>query len=149
MPLEDDPLEALHLPLDSINSSIVDAVPNEPDLKTKLEKNEIELDHLKAQVENFRQDMGERKKYAKYIFLLTCAWVLAVYILLLFQGFGRYGEYTFHLTDSIVLAAIGSTTANIVGVFLIVTRYFFPSSSASKKPKKSPFKAKKKTVDSN
>jgi hypothetical protein len=123
---EDDPTEGSLLPLDSITSSVVDAVSNEPDFNTKLEQSKIEIDHHKAQVENFRQDMGQRKKYAKYIFVLTCVWVLGVYALMLLQGFGYFWKYAFHLTDSIVLAAIGSTTANIVGVFLIVTRYFFP-----------------------
>jgi hypothetical protein len=54
---------------------------------------------------------------------LTCIWIAGIYALMLLEGFAYWA---FHLSDSIMLAAIGSTTANIIGVFLIVTRYFFP-----------------------
>jgi len=111
------------LNLESINASQMEAVPETPDPKTAGEENAIAQDHKRAEVESYRQDTKERKKYARNIFILTCLWVIGVYVLLLLQGF-RYHD--FRLSDSIVLAAIGSTTANIVGVFLIVTRYFFP-----------------------
>jgi hypothetical protein len=109
------------LSLDLINSSAVDAAPRDADACTTTE--EIALARGKAEIASFTQDTGERKKYAKNIFILTCAWVAGIYIILLFQGFGLSG---FKLSDSVLLAAIGSTTANIIGVFLIVTRYFFP-----------------------
>ncbi len=111
------------LDLESINASQMEAVPDTADPKTVGEEKAIARDRKRAEVESYRQDTSERKKYARNIFILTCLWVIGVYVLLLFQGFQYRG---FRLSDSIVLAAIGSTTANIVGVFLIVTRYFFP-----------------------
>jgi hypothetical protein len=111
------------LNLESINASQMESVSETPDPKTLGEEHAIARDQKRAEVESYRQDTRERKKYARNIFILTCLWVLGVYVLLLLQGFQYRG---FRLSDSIVLAAIGSTTANIVGVFLIVTRYFFP-----------------------
>ena len=35
--------------------------------------------------------------------------------------------FTFQLKDSVIIALIGSTTANIIGVFVIVLKYLFPS----------------------
>jgi hypothetical protein len=111
------------LSLESITSLAVAQVSDEPDPPTKLETEEIDIDHKRAELESFRQDTGERKRYAKNIFVLTCIWVGGIYVLMLLDGFG---VWSFKLSNSIMLAAIGSTTANIVGVFLIVTRYFFP-----------------------
>jgi hypothetical protein len=110
--------------LDSINAAPVERAQDEPDAQTNLES--FEREKQKAELDSFRQDTGERKRYARNIFILTCTWVGAIYILLIFQGFGGLWRWNFHLTDSIILTAIGSTTANIVGVFLIVARYFFP-----------------------
>lgn len=122
MPLPD---EESHLilkgKLDAISASIVEHVPDDPDDCTTQEQ--LEILRLREEVKSFAQDTGERKKYAKRIFGLTCAWVVGIYALLLLQGFRPFG---FKLSDNVILAAIGSTTANIIGVFLIVTRYFFP-----------------------
>lgn len=121
MPPNGDSLAPAKLRLDAINIRPVENVPDDPDDCTTLEQ--VEILKGKAEVESVRFDTQARKEYAKKIFLLTCLWVCGIYALMLFQGFGFKG---FKLSDNVVLAAIGSTTANIVGVFLIVTRYFFP-----------------------
>jgi hypothetical protein len=121
MPPEDEPLNPENIALDSINTAAVDTVSDEPDDCTTLEQ--YELLKKKAELDSYTSDTASRKEYAKKIFVLTCLWVGGIYVLLLFQGFGYNG---FRLGDSVMLAAIGSTTANIIGVFLIVTRYFFP-----------------------
>jgi hypothetical protein len=130
MPSEDAPLQRTSLTdltklIAAINASAVEAVPEEPDAQANLEKSDVELDQKRAELDSFRQDTGERKKYAKNIFILTCIWVSGIYILMLFEGFGGLWHWAFKLSEPIMLAAIGSTTANIVGVFLIVARYFF------------------------
>ena len=75
-----------------------------------------------AQTEGMRQDIRERKKYA--IFLLCGIWIAAVFLLLLAQGLAHWTH--FDLPQPVLLAAIGSTTANIIAVFVIVARYLFP-----------------------
>lgn len=82
--------------------------------------------------ERHEQDMADRKDarelrkvYARRVFILCCGWVCAIFALLLFCGFGSYKYFRFHLSDAVVLAAIGSTTANIIGVFIIVIRFLF------------------------
>ena len=95
-------------------------LPVNPAMK-KISKQEKEF--YEAQTEGYKQDTAERKKYAFRVFVLCCCWVSAVFLLLLFEGFGHSA---FHLSDGVVLAAIGSTTANIIAVFVIVARYLFP-----------------------
>lgn len=77
-----------------------------------------------AQTEGLRQDINERKKYASRIFVLCGIWIFAVFLLLVAQGLSRWTS--FNLPQPVLLAAIGSTTANIIAVFLIVARYLFP-----------------------
>ena len=121
MPQEVDSQPALKIALDSISASVVETASKDADDCTTLEQ--VEIRRGKAEVDSCVSDTSARKEYAKKIFGLTCIWVAAIYLLLLFQGFEYYG---FKLSEKVLLAAIGSTTANIVGVFLIVTRYFFP-----------------------
>ena len=121
MPLQAKEYSSNKLTLDSISAAIVDQASQDADDCTTQEQ--FLLLKQKAELDSFRQDTGERKKYAKNILFLTCIWVGGIYLLLLFQGFGYQG---FRLSENVLLAAIGSTTANIIGVFLIVTRYFFP-----------------------
>lgn len=125
MPPHDEEQPLSKTELDSINTAIVDAVSAEPDDCSSLES--FDLAHKKAELKGFQEDIAARKRYAKNIFVLTCLWVGGIYVLLLLQGFGHS---VFRLADSVLLAAIGSTTANIIGVFLIVTRYFFPRKRA-------------------
>lgn len=124
---EDDPQNDQGLSLDSISSAAVEKVPEEPDAETALEEGSVDDARGLAELQSFIQDTGERKAHAKKIFYLTCAWVTGIYVLLLLDGFGWW---RFHLPDPIMLAAIGSTTANIIGVFLIVARYFFPKKNS-------------------
>ena len=72
-----------------------------------------------------RDTREQRRTYAKRIFTLCCGWVCAIFVLLMFSGFGHYQHFHFSLSDRVILAAIGSTTINIIGVFLIVVRFIF------------------------
>ena len=121
MPPDDALQTGGKISLESINATALEAVSDEPDDCTTLEQ--FELLQKKAELDSFKLDTASRKEYAKKIFVLTCLWVGGIYLLLIFQGFSYRN---FRLSDSVMLAAIGSTTANIIGVFLIVTRYFFP-----------------------
>jgi hypothetical protein len=74
------------------------------------------------------QDTEERKKYARRFLYLACAWVVVVATVLLAQGFCSRGcgAVRFALSDAVLLAAIGSTTANIFGILYVVANYLFP-----------------------
>ena len=82
-----------------------------------------------------KQDTAERKKYANLFFILSCVWILVITAILLLQGFGSfwYGKYPFKLSEPIVLAAIGSTTVNILGILYIVANYLFPKKGPADK----------------
>jgi hypothetical protein len=97
-------------------------VPSRPDRASKSEVDEYDREAKHLRNVGLGQDIRARKKYAFRIFLLVAGWITAVLAILLLQGFGFHG---FHLSDNVILAAIGSTTANIIGVLVIVIKYLF------------------------
>jgi len=95
------------------------------------EKHQLDLERLKLENEEARGTIQDRRRYAEKVYRLVGAWIVLIFVLLILQGFGSF--YSFKLSDPVLLAAIGSTTVNVIGMLLIVLRYLFPS---SEKPKK-------------
>lgn len=75
------------------------------------------------EIKDIRQNREERKSYASHIFIMICIYLILVFTLLFFSGFGFWG---FYLSDSIILSLIGTTLINVLGVFIIVVNYLFP-----------------------
>ena len=116
--------ESSNLDLDSI------AEPQAPtstdaDAKARNEERDLERQQAAAQLHlrGVAQDIEERKTYAKRIYYLVVGWITGVGIMLFAQGFKFRG---FELSDGVLIAAIMTTTASVVGIFLIVTSYLFP-----------------------
>lgn len=70
-----------------------------------------------------RTNIDERKKYARWIFVLTCTWAICIFTVVFFLGFGS--RLNFKISDSVMIALITSTTINFFGFFLLVIRYLF------------------------
>ena len=81
-----------------------------------------------AELESYRQDTAERKKYASNIFGLMAGWILFIVVVILLQA---SETAKFELTENVLLALIVTTTANILGLFVIVANYLFPKSRAA------------------
>jgi len=83
------------------------------------------FEHSKRSLElrGIGQDLSERKTYANRIFCLVVGWLICMVGLLLLQGFKPAG---FHLSDTIITAAIGATTINVLGMLYVVANYLFP-----------------------
>jgi hypothetical protein len=100
-----------------------DAIPAGTDVLE--EARQFDLEAAQENLEQFRQDRAERKKYASHIFKLVCAWLGAIVAMLLSQGF--LGPWRlFNLSDSVLIATVTSTTASIVAIFAFVAKYLFP-----------------------
>ena len=89
------------------------------------ERLQAEVDTLKIEVKSREQDMAARQLYANRIFWLIATWLLVVFFFLVGDGFSLGG---FDLTDAVLISLIGGTTANVIGIFLIVVSYLFPKS---------------------
>jgi hypothetical protein len=122
--------------LQSINAPNPADVPGQPDPETSLGIQDLKKAQEEAVLESYRQDTGERKRYAGHFFVLSCIWVGVIVAILLLQGFGSFwfGKMPFKLSEPVVLAVIGSTTLNILGILYIVANYLFPKKGLNDKP---------------
>ncbi len=83
-------------------------------------KENLELDKLTEELEGIRQDRKQRGQFALFIFVLMCLYLIAVLVIVILKGAGLL------LLDNIVLnALLTTTTANIIGIFIIVAKYLF------------------------
>ena len=99
--------------------------PKTPDSATRLEEEELDKQKEKAILAGLVQDIAERKKYAGRIFWLISLWLVGIFLLLILPGFGSNGHW-FALSEAIVISAIGGTTINVIGIFVVVAKYLFP-----------------------
>ena len=93
-------------------------------LQGKKEKADV----IRQGLENldYAKDIEARDKYARRLFLLVVGWILAVFAIVLLQGFlGHVDKQIFYLSDGVVIAFISGTTANVLGLLAIVVRYLF------------------------
>ena len=96
-----------------------------PDRLTSEELEYHEKAKKEVELEGLKQDIEERKIYAKHIYILVSVWLVGILILLMVQGFfSPLG--IFNLSNSVLLAVIGGTTINVIGLFVVVARYLFP-----------------------
>lgn len=85
------------------------------DLRTRKEYNDL-----------LAQNRHERKKYARYIFLLTCIWATLIFLIVIAVGFGSDRRpFSFHISDTVLVTLISTTTINFFGFFLLVVKYLF------------------------
>lgn len=106
------------------------AVPDDqPDERSRQELRHqheaADLERKRLQNQSLRDDIKARKKYADSIFQLVCCWLVVVLLLLCANGL----KCGFSLSDGVLIAVISGTTANVLGLFLVVANYFFPKRS--------------------
>jgi Fe2+ transport system protein B len=77
----------------------------------------------KLQVEEDRHKL--RIPYIDKLFGLTVVWLAIVVIFLFLQATTKGW---FHLSDSVLIAFITSTTVAVIGLFMLVGKWLFPSS---------------------
>ena len=93
-------------------------VPKSPDPQTIQEQITYRTAWQEALLEDFRQDIKERKKYANRIYWLIVVWLLGIAVLL-FCFYSR-------VDSSVLIALLSGTTVNVLGIFVVVAKYLFP-----------------------
>jgi len=89
-----------------------------------LERQDKQLDlRLKEiQVKSQEQDRKQRGKFAKMIFWVVVGY-LAVVLLIVILG----GAKVLFTTDTVLITLLGTTTANVISLLVIVAKYLFHS----------------------
>jgi hypothetical protein len=94
---------------------------------SQLEAASLENDRVRLELEERKEHLGRGRIYARRTFRLVAGWIYIVLALLLMQGFGSsYRYFRFHLSDTVLSIAIGSTTVNVIGMLIIVLKGIFP-----------------------
>ena len=92
-----------------------------------------EVQALEDQLKERRQLHKLRKRHSSRLFKLSVAWVCLIWLVVLLQGFGQWFtplwsgfEYIkFHLSDTVAVAFITSTTATVLGLYGIAAYWLF------------------------
>ena len=83
----------------------------------------LENDRLQGEIDDLTQDRKQREKYGNRLFWLVVGWLAAIGLIVFLHGFSGV---PFDLDIAILSTLIGSTTASVLGLFIIVTNYLFP-----------------------
>ena len=103
---------------------------DEPDPQTSEENKDLAKQRREDLVNlQLEQDLTERKKYAGRIFWLIVGWIVAIFAIIVLQGFSA--KTGFSISDTVLMTLIGGTTINILGIFIVVANYLFPKTNAA------------------
>lgn len=79
-------------------------------------------------LEAFRVAEDQRHRHREFMTPalrnIAYVWIGTVVLILIFQGFGARSNF-FHLSDSVLLTLLTTTTVNILGLFLIALNYLY------------------------
>jgi hypothetical protein len=84
-------------------------------------KEEAEVRAMDVQRESDLQVRELRPVWARRLFITSVVWLLAVFGLLVAQGRGCV-----HLAESVLVAFITTTTANVLATLVVVVKFIFP-----------------------
>jgi hypothetical protein len=123
MPSED------HRPtLDDIHAPpALEAESEEPTPQTRLWQEEQQRQIGRLQIRGLTQDLNQRRNYARLLFGILAVWLFCILAILGLEGFGYMG---FDLEASVLIAALGTTTGNVIALFVVVARYIFPRNNS-------------------
>ena len=93
--------------------------PDSPDPTTKAEERKAAI---------LGQKLELRSEFAPKLYRLTCVWLGAVLLVLVAQGVSEGSRFHFfRLHDEVLIALLGTTTVNIVGLAYAIAKYLFPA----------------------
>lgn len=97
---------------------------------------------LARELQQIDEIVASRKSYANKIYWLVVCWLIGMGLVILLVGFKEWTK--FEVDTKVVLALIGGTTLNVLGIFTIVTNFLFPKNGHSIFSRGSEFSNKKK-----
>ena len=90
----------------------------------ELKRNQIDTDLKRETLENNKQDRNARKNYAIAIFIFLVCFVISVMVVVYLSA---NENSCFGLHESVLIALLTTSTANVIGIFVFVVKYLFPS----------------------
>jgi hypothetical protein len=99
------------------------------------ENQNLDLEKLKAEVAGLKASQGRLSDIHKArlvglgaLFFVVVAWLGAILRLVHLSGTeNELGDLKLHLPEPVVLALIGTTTVNVLALFVIAAKWLYPS----------------------
>lgn len=106
-----------------LSEIVLPNVSEEADAETTEELTDFEEQHNRLELQEHEQNINLRKEFARKIFWLVICWLVSMLAILMLEGF-KISDFS--LSNSVMLALVGSSTLNILGLLYVVTHYLFP-----------------------
>lgn len=88
----------------------------------ELEISKVNLEHQRETLEGKKQDRKQRGVFSVCIFGFVCLYIVAVLAIVVLCG-----ADVLSLDTTLLVTLLSSTTANVIGIFIIVAKYLFHS----------------------
>ena len=80
----------------------------------------VELEYKREELESRKQDRKQRGRFSIWIFGF-----MGIYMILVLAGLYFVGCGVLSLSDTVLVALLTTTTADVIGIFIIVAKYLF------------------------
>lgn len=80
----------------------------------------VELEYKKEELESRKQDRKQRGQFSIWIFGF-----MGIYMVLALVILGLSGSGVFDISDTVLVSLLTTTTADVIGIFIIVAKYLF------------------------
>lgn len=94
-------------------------------LETRGALKDVQIQQLLSENERYRENTSLRKALATAFTVIISFWLLAVLLILVGNRCNQY-----NLSDNVLITLLVTTTANVIGMMLIILRNLFPSGDA-------------------
>lgn len=84
---------------------------------------DVELEMKKEELESRKQDRKQRGRFSIWIFGF-----MGVYMFLILVALALSGAGVLTLSDTVLVSLLTTTTADVIGIFIIVAKYLFHKS---------------------
>lgn len=92
-------------------------------LKEEVAQWQLKTALVKEELESKKQDREDRKKFSNRIYRLTIWYLIVVAVIL---SLSSIKWDFFQVSDNVTIALLTTTTANVIGLLIIVVTYLFP-----------------------
>jgi hypothetical protein len=102
-----------------------DSYSNPQGVTTEEDRNSSEtrehyLERMREDLERIKTENSVRLKLTKRFSIITVFWILLILMVVIFSGLG-----VLNLANSVLIALISTTTANVFGFMYVVVKYLF------------------------
>lgn len=112
------------------------SIPQDQLTSLLVQREEEALKQTKQQTQHTEEIHDTRKTYTQKLYRINLWWIIVVAAYVFFTGvrFPHFNDpncqeicFAFTLSENILIAFITSTTATVIGIFIIVANWLYPS----------------------